>query len=406
MRISDLFSETFHSLTSNPVRSGLTILGIVVGIASVIAMLGIGAGSQASIESSISSAGANILTVMPSAGGSSGPGMRQGAGSVKSLTREDAAALAELPLISGVAPEMSGNGQLVAGDTNANASLNGVDQDYATVKGLELAYGAFFTERDIRASAQVVVLGSTLAEDLYGADVDPTGERIRSGNMMLTVIGVLKEKGTSGFTNVDSSALIPLSTHERYVSGSEYLSTITLTVQDEEQMTAVEDSVTNLLLERHSIADPDYADFRIQNMADILSTVTTVTSTFTMLLAAIASISLLVGGIGIMNMMLTTVTERTREIGLRKAIGADDDVISLQFLTESVVLTLVGGALGILVGWGIAAFAARLLSMQAIVSASSVGLAFGVCAGIGVVFGFYPARRAAKMSPIDALRYQ
>ncbi|MCG2808493.1 MAG: ABC transporter permease, partial [Coriobacteriia bacterium] len=288
----------------------------------------------------------------------------------------------------------------------ANASLNGVDQDYATVKGLELAYGAFFTERDIRASAQVVVLGSTLAEDLYGADVDPTGERIRSGNMMLTVIGVLKEKGTSGFTNVDSSALIPLSTHERYVSGSEYLSSITLTVQDEEQMTAVEDSVTNLLLERHSIADPDYADFRIQNMADILSTVTTVTSTFTMLLAAIASISLLVGGIGIMNMMLTTVTERTREIGLRKAIGADDDVISLQFLTESVVLTLVGGALGILTGWGIAAFAARLLSTQAIVSASSVGLAFGVCAGIGVVFGFYPARRAAKMSPIDALRYQ
>ena len=406
MRISDLFSETFHSLTSSPVRSGLTILGIVVGIASVIAMLGIGAGSQASIESSISSAGANILTVMPSAGGSSGPGMRQGAGSVKSLTREDAAALAELPLISGVAPEMSGNGQLVAGDTNANASLNGVDQDYMTVKGLELAYGAFFTERDIRASAQVVVLGSTLAEDLYGADVDPTGERIRSGNMMLTVIGVLKEKGTSGFTNVDSSALIPLSTHERYVSGSEYLSTITLTVQDEEQMTAVEDSVTNLLLERHSIADPDYADFRIMNMADILSTVSTVTSTFTMLLAAIASISLLVGGIGIMNMMLTTVTERTREIGLRKAIGADDDVISLQFLTESVVLTLVGGALGILVGWGIAAFAARLLSMQAIVSAGSVGLAFGVCAGIGVVFGFYPARRAAKMSPIDALRYQ
>ncbi|MDP2181842.1 MAG: ABC transporter permease [Actinomycetota bacterium] len=406
MRIIDLFGETLHSLTSNKVRSGLTILGIVVGIASVIAMLAIGAGSQASIESSIQSAGSNLLTVMPSAGGSGGGGFHMGASSVKSLTVEDAEALTELNRISGVAPESSGNGQLVAGDTNANASILGVTDAYLGVKSLNTMYGAFITERDNRAFAQVVVLGATLAEDLYGADIDPTGERIRSGNMLLTVIGVLEEKGTSGFTNVDSSALVPLSTQQRYVSGNEYLSTITLTVYDENEMDAAEEDVTSLLLSRHNIADPDYADFRIQNMADILETVSTVTGTFTMLLAAIAGISLLVGGIGIMNMMLTTVTERTREIGLRKAIGADDNVISLQFLTESVVLTLIGGALGILAGWGIAVGAGGLLGIEAIVSVDAIGLAVGVCAFIGVVFGFYPARRAAKMSPIDALRYQ
>ena len=210
----------------------------------------------------------------------------------------------------------------------------------------------------------------------------------------------------SGFTNVDSAVLIPLSTQQRYVSGSEYVSSVTLTVTDEEQMDAAEDSVTSLLLMRHNIADADYADFRIQNMADMLETISSVTSTFTTLLAGIAGISLLVGGIGIMNMMLTTVTERTREIGLRKAIGADDNVISLQFLTESVMLTLVGGVLGILAGWGIGLFAGRLLGMEAIVSVDAIVLAASVCAGIGVVFGYYPARRAAKMSPIEALRYQ
>jgi len=406
MRISDLFAETFHSLTSNKVRSSLTILGIIVGIASVIAMLAIGTGAQASIEDSVTAAGSNVLTVSPATPGQQGGGMRGPGSDVQSLTREDAEALAELPLVSGVAPSSSGQGQVVAGEMNASASIIGVTPEYQTVRNLANRYGAFVSERDDVAGSQVIVLGSTLAEDLYGADVDPTGERVRVGDMLLTVIGVLEEKGTSGFTNVDSSAIIPLTTLQRYVTGNEYLSSITVTVADETQMTAAEDSVNALLLAQHGITDSTMADFQIQNMTDMLDTISTVTGTFTTLLAAIAGISLLVGGIGIMNMMLTTVTERTREIGLRKAIGADDNVISMQFLAESVMLTLIGGALGIFIGWAIALVAGQLLGMQAIVSVNAILLAAGVCAFIGVVFGYYPARRAAQMSPIEALRYQ
>jgi ABC-type antimicrobial peptide transport system, permease component len=248
------------------------------------------------------------------------------------------------------------------------------------------------------------VLGATLAEDLFGENANPVGEHIRSGNMLLTVVGVLEEKG-AGLSNADSTAFIPLSTTFRYVTGSEYLSSIVLTVVDEERMSLAEASVEGTLLQLHGITDPDYAYFRIRNMGDMLETVSSVTGTFTALLAGIAGISLFVGGIGIMNMMLTTVTERTREIGLLKAIGADSGAISAQFLAESVTLTLIGGVLGVIAGWAIGSAAANLLGVSAVITVDSVLLAAGVCAFIGIVFGYYPARRAAALSPIDALRF-
>ncbi len=404
MSIKDLFQETFTALSANKVRSGLTILGIVIGIASVIAMVAIGNGAQASIQSSINSLGSNLLTIRP--GASSSSGIRGGFGSAKTLTQEDADSLTSVQNVTGVAAEVTGNYQIVTKGANANATVDGTTASYASIHNLTIAEGSFISDSQVRSKAKVAVLGPTVRDNLFGTNAEAIGQKIRINGNLYTVIGVNASKGGSGFGSTDEEVFIPLGTAQQYLSGSNYVSSIGVQAASSESMTQVQADITTLLLKLHKIKDATKADFSILNQADILSTASSITGTFTTLLAAIAGISLVVGGIGIMNMMLTTVTERTREIGLRKAIGASEQDISSQFLMESLALTILGGSAGIALGWLIAFAATASGILTAVVSFSSVALAFGVSAAIGIVFGWYPARRAARMNPIEALRYE
>ena len=407
MRIMDLLEETYTALSANKARSALTMLGIIIGIASVIAMTAVGQGAQKSIQASIQSAGANMLTVYPGQQRGIGTQVRGGQGSAQTLTQDDVEAIKKtVTLAKGVSPELSRRYQITTKGANTNTQVIGTTQDYATVRNFTAQQGTFLTDSNVKSGAKVAVLGPTTRDDLFGADVNAIGKKIRINSIEFTIIGVTTAKGGSGFSNPDDSVFIPITTAQRYLTGNSYVSSIGIQAPDEASMTTIQTEVTALLNERHKIKDPALADFNILNQADIVATASSVTSTFTTLLAAIASISLLVGGVGIMNMMLTTVTERTREIGLRKAIGAEEDDISLQFLLESVALTFIGGTIGIALGWLIAYAIERLGVTQTSVSLSTIGLAFGVSAAIGILFGYYPARRAAMMNPIEALRFE
>lgn len=399
MMISDLYSETMSSITANKARSGLTILGIVIGIASVIAMVAIGQGTKDSVESSIQSIGSNLLMVSP---GAARTGRVSGGwGSAQTLTLDDAEALEDISTVENVAPDVSSRYQVTAKSNNTNTQVIGTLPSYLEVKNFTVESGNFFSDTDNKNLSKVAVIGPTTRDDLFGEGVDPIGETIRINQLNFKVIGVTASKGNS-----DDMILIPLNTDQKYLSGNKYVSTINIQATSADVLDATEEEVSSILLSRHKISDPSLADFRITNMGDIVETASSVTGTFTTLLAAIAGISLLVGGIGIMNMMLTTVTERTREIGLRKSIGAKKSEISQQFLMESITLTVIGGILGVLLGWLIALAITHFSGTATRVSISSILLAFGVSAGIGIVFGYYPASRAAKLNPIDALRYE
>ena len=407
MKTPDLLQETYFAVTMNKARSGLTILGIVIGIGSVIAMISIGQGTQASIEERIRSIGSNLLMIYPGAKFGTGGQVSAGRGSAQSLTLEDAKALeTEISFIIAVAPEISKRYQVTARGTNTNISVVGTVPSYEQVRDYEMDAGTFISEQNVRAWSKVAVLGPTTRDDLFGEDSNPVGQKIKINRVDFTVIGITGAKGGTGFGSQDDIIFIPISTAQRFLSGDDYISSINVQVQDEEFMTTVEEDITNLLLIRHNISDSQMADFSVMNQADILETMSDVISAFTVFLGAIAGISLIVGGIGIMNMMLTTVTERTREIGLRKAIGAKSKDISRQFLAEAVMLTLIGGIIGVILGMIVSIGISRFAGITTDVSVLSIALAFGVSAIVGIGFGYYPAKRAASLNPIEALRYE
>ena len=407
METHELIIESFATLTVNKLRTGLAILGIVIGIGSVIALVSLGQATQQSVQNQIQALGANLLTVIPAAARSGGV---QGAiGGGTTLTLDDAKAIqtsSQITTIKNVSPEISRRSQVTTGSTNTNTQIIGTTAVYADVHKVTVENGVFITQQDEDSMAKIAVLGPQAATDLFGNGVSPIGQTIRISGKSFTVVGTTAAKGGSGFQNQDDVIYIPLSTAQKQVFGISNVSTIALEAKSPDVMTAAQNEVGYLLLARHKFNDPTQADFSIFSQQDILNTASATTGTFTSLLSGIAAISLLVGGIGIMNIMLVTVTERTREIGLRKALGATKKIITIQFLTESIILTVTGGIIGVLLGILASFTISKVMNFPFVISASSVFLAFVVSGGIGVLFGWYPAHKAAELQPIEALRFE
>lgn len=407
MEYTELITEALSTLSLNKVRTGLAMLGVIIGIGSVIALMSLGQASQKSITNSIQSLGANLLTISPGSPNTRG-GIRE-SGNVQTLTLEDAQAIAssaQITTVDAVSAEYSGRGQITAGKNNTNTSVTGVLPSYGEIRNIEIASGNFINDQQINSLAKVAVIGPTTATDLFGENTNPVGQTIRINGQVFTIVGKTVSKGGSGFNNPDDLLLIPLTTAQKLLFGVTHVSSISVSAKNENVMTQAENEITQLLLSRHKITDANLADFRIFSQEDILDTASSVTGTFTTLLTGIAAISLFVGGIGIMNIMLVTVTERTREIGLRKALGAKRSVITQQFLIEAVMITFIGGMIGTAIGISISDFLTRYMSLDFTISITSIALAFGVSAGVGIIFGYWPAQKAAKLEPIEALRYE
>ncbi len=399
--------ESLRTLTVNKMRTGLAILGIVIGIGSVIALVSLGQATQQSVQNNIESLGANLLTVIP--GSQNSGAIRGAAGGATTLTDADALAIETSPQITtiqAVSPEVQGRAQLTAGDANANVPIIGSTPAYTIVHNVTMQVGTFITAQENISSSKVIVLGPQLASTLFPNNPDPVGQFVRLKGISFRVIGLTVSKGGAGFANQDNQAFIPLNTAQMQIFGQSYLSAIGLSAKSQNVMTTAENQVGYLLLSRHHITDPAQADFSIFSQQNILNAASTATGSFTALLSGVAAISLLVGGIGIMNIMLVTVTERTREIGLRKALGAKKKTVITQFLTESIILTFVGGIIGVLLGIALSFSITFFVHLPFILSPGSVLLAFVVSGGIGVLFGWYPARKAANLEPIEALRYE
>jgi len=395
-----------RALNKNKMRSGLTALGIIIGVGAVIAMVGIGNGAKAQVEAQVASLGQNVIQV--SAGSTSSRGVRQGADTAVTLTVADAEAIAEeIPDVLAVSPEVKIKTQIVTGNRNWSASVYGESADYFTIRQWPVDSGTTFTEQDVRAAAKVAVLGATAAEELFG-DQEPLGEIVRIQNAPFIVIGVLKSKGTSvsGSDN-DDNVIVPYTiAMKRLVGQQTNLRRINVQAANADVLSEVETQITELLRQRHRTGSGDESDFKVQSQLEIGEVATQTTRTMTLLLAAIASVSLVVGGIGIMNIMLVSVTERTREIGVRMAVGARGGDILRQFLGEALTLSSLGGLIGIAVGTGTSKLIAATQDWPTLISLDSVLIAFFFSAAVGIFFGFYPARKASRLDPIDSLRYE
>lgn len=414
MKLRDSLRIALRGLLANKMRTGLTMLGIIIGVGSVIALMSVGKGAEASIVSRIQSMGTNLLFISP--GSVQQGGVSSGAGSAATLTYEDAMAIAaEVPTVSGVAPEGTTMAQVVVGSSNARTRVTGTTPDYQQVRNFRVAQGEFFTQQQVDSLAMVAVLGSQTAKNLFG-DSDPLGQSVRINTMTsgagfaFKVIGVMESKGAQAMGNQDDLVLIPITTLQQRLSsqrtsqGGRNVQTVYVQVVSESAMDEAVQQIGELLRQRHRVIQDD---FLIRSQEEMLATATEVSGMMTVLLGAIAGISLVVGGIGIMNIMLVSVTERTREIGIRKAVGATRQDILSQFLVEAVVVSLIGGAVGVAVGMGFSQLMTGMKlngqALQTVVAPESVLLAFAVSAAIGVFFGIYPATRAAGLNPIDAL---
>ena len=399
------FLMAWASLVANKMRSLLTMLGIIIGVAAVIALVSIGYGVRSQIQDSISSLGSNLLMVYP--GAPRTPGVRPTADSQKTLKLEDYTTISHLQDIDMASPVSAGSSYVVI-YTNKNwtTSVNGVNSDFQYINNWTVKSGRFITASQVERRERVAVIGATVATNLFGTE-DPVGKDIRIKNNPYKVIGVLESKGSGSFGNdQDDVIYIPYTTGMERLQGVDYLRMIYIKAKDGVDLDRLQTDVENISRVRHNIKNPELDDFNVRNMATIMATVEETTATMTLFLGAVAAISLVVGGIGIMNIMLVSVTERTREIGVRKALGATYRVIVMQFLIEAVVISLVGGAIGILVGIGASKLIGALTSMKTVISMGPILLSFGFSMAIGLVFGLYPARKAAKLNPIDALHYE
>ena len=393
-----------RALRANILRSLLTSLGIIIGVGAVIMMISISEGNSASINQRLSTLNPLQLTIRPGSARSAG-NVRQGGGTLQSLTQADADAIAQQPGVTAASPVINANGQIIFSNQNWQTSIQGVYPDYQQIGSWTMQEGSFISDSDEQSGKNVAVLGQTVVDNLFSAGIDPVGQQVRISNVPFTVVGTLASKGSTGFgANADDIVFIPLSTAMQRLNHSQYVNSIVLTANNPANVNNVQNEVQQLLEQRHNITNSLLDDFTIQNLSQVLSTVQSANQSLTILLVSVAAISLVVGGIGIMNIMLVSVTERTREIGIRIAVGARPRDVMTQFLIEALVLSILGGAIGALLG----PFGAVLMSgtngFPFVLDPLSILLAFGVVSMVGIIFGFYPAQRAARLDPIVALR--